>query len=114
LVEARWAPSMRTVTAQDVVYHAADNRNTIARASIVAIAVTVALATVIDRTIVDRATAIAAIAAIAAPVSGNTAATSGASRMSAASDANRVAPTSAHSTGAHMSDAGMTAWMAGS
>ena len=110
VVQARW-DSVGTITAQGVVYHAADNRSTIARASIVAIAraVTVARATVIDRTTVDRSTA------VAAPVSGNTAATSEASRMSATRDANRMTATSGHSKGARrVSNAGMTSWMAGS
>lgn len=83
-------PSIRTVTTQDVVYHAADNGNTIARALIVAIAgaITVARATVIDRTTIDRS------AAVAAPVSGNAAATGEVSPMSAARDASHC--TSAH------------------
>jgi len=99
---ARRASSVGTVTTQDAVYHTADKRSAIARASIVAIAgavtvaVTIARATVIDRTIVDWSMA------VAAPVSGNTAATSEASRMSAMSGASHCA------SARRMSYAGMT------
>lgn len=114
VAQAHRAPSVLVgiVTAQDAVYHAAEG-SSIAGASIVAIAtavtVTIAGATVIDRTIIDRSTA------IAAPVSGNTAATGEASLMSATRDNNRMTATRGHSTAARqMCDAGMTTWMAGS
>jgi len=100
---ARRASSVGTVTTQDAVYHTADKRSPIARASIVAIARAVTVAVTIARaTVIDRTTIVDWSMAVAAPVSGNTAATSEASRMSVMSGASHCA------SARRMSYAGMT------